>query len=31
VSTLVDLSTRLTAGELKAAVNEADKRDLTDP
>ena len=31
VSTLVDLATRLTASELEAAVNEADKRALTDP
>jgi very-short-patch-repair endonuclease len=31
VTTLVDLATRLTAGQLEAAVNEADKRDLTDP
>ena len=31
ISTLVDLATRLDAGQLEAAVNEADKRGLTDP
>jgi very-short-patch-repair endonuclease len=31
VRTLVDLAQRLTAGELEAAVNEADKLDLVDP
>ncbi|MDQ2940065.1 MAG: endonuclease domain-containing protein, partial [Actinomycetota bacterium] len=31
VSTLVDLATRLPADQLEAAVNEADKRDLTNP
>jgi very-short-patch-repair endonuclease len=31
VCTLVDLATRLTGDQLEAAVNEADKGDLTDP
>ena len=31
VCTLIDLATRLGSGELEAAVNEADRRDLTDP
>ena len=31
VRTLVDLATRLSRNQLEAAVNEADKRDLTDP
>ncbi len=31
VRTLADLATRLTASQLEAAVNEADKRDLVDP
>lgn len=31
VRTLTDIATQLTAGQLEAAVNEADKRDLVDP
>jgi very-short-patch-repair endonuclease len=31
VCTLIDLATRLAADELEAAINEADKRELTDP
>jgi very-short-patch-repair endonuclease len=31
VTTLVDLSPTLSAGRLERAINEADKRDLTDP
>jgi very-short-patch-repair endonuclease len=31
VCTLVDLATRLARAQLEAAINEADKRDLTDP
>jgi AbiEi antitoxin C-terminal domain/Transcriptional regulator, AbiEi antitoxin len=31
VCTLVDLATRLERGGLEAAINQADKRDLTDP
>jgi very-short-patch-repair endonuclease len=31
ICTLVDIAARLDRGQLEAAVNEADKRDLTDP
>jgi hypothetical protein len=31
VVTLIDLATRLSRDELEAAINEADKLDLTDP
>jgi very-short-patch-repair endonuclease len=31
VYTLIDLATRLTRDQLEAAINEADKQDLTDP
>jgi very-short-patch-repair endonuclease len=31
ICTLVDLATRLSRDDLEAAINEADKRDLTDP
>jgi hypothetical protein len=31
ICTLIDIATRLGTGELEAAINEADKHDLTDP